>query len=323
MQPKTFYRFAKIIFVLRGFMARRHWSIDLLDFIFKRRIPGCRVPLLASVKLTYRCNLRCLGCPFHLRSNGKRAHMSYETAIASLDTLKRMGTRIVIFEGGEPFLWKDGRYSFSDIAAYARERFFRVGVTTNGSFPLEAPVDVLWVSVDGLPETHDRLRSNSFASIAANLRATTHPKVLVHFTMNRENWRDINGLAEMVRSFDRVRGMTVQFFYPYNQGEEPLALSPDERRDAVAEALRLKGRGFPLLNSASRLRAMIDNTWKCHEDILANVDPDGTCETGCYVKNRGTVNCAACGFTPVAEASGAIDFIPGSLMAGWKIFVSP
>ena len=30
---------------------------------------------------------------------------------------------------------------------------------------------------------------------------------------------------------------------------------------------------------------------------------------------------AACGFTPVAEASGALDLIPGSLWAGWKLFL--
>jgi Fe-coproporphyrin III synthase len=59
----------------------------------------------------------------------------------------------------------------------------------------------------------------------------------------------------------------------------------------------------------------------CRDDILINVDPDGTITRGCYVKSRGTVNCDACGFTPVAEASGALDLMPGSLWAGWKLFL--
>ena len=66
---------------------------------------------------------------------------------------------------------------------------------------------------------------------------------------------------------------------------------------------------------------MIDNRWFCHDDILINVDPDGTITKGCYVKSRGEINCDACGFTPVAEASGALDFIPGSLYAGWRLFL--
>jgi len=66
---------------------------------------------------------------------------------------------------------------------------------------------------------------------------------------------------------------------------------------------------------------MADNRWRCHDDILINVDPDGAITTGCYVKSRGEINCKACGFTPVAEASGALDFIPGALYVGWKLFL--
>jgi hypothetical protein len=115
--------------------------------------------------------------------------------------------------------------------------------------------------------------------------------------------------------------MTVQFFYPYNQGEDNLALSPNERRTAIEKLLDLKKQGYSILNSAGRLRAMKDNRWRCHDDVLVNVDPDGTITKGCYVKNRGGINCDACGFTPVAEASGALDLLPESLYAGWCLFL--
>ena len=75
------------------------------------------------------------------------------------------------------------------------------------------------------------------------------------------------------------------------------------------------------LNQYKEIKAMIDNRWRCHDDILINVDPDGTITKGCYVKNRGEINCDACGFTPVAEASGALDLIPGSLYSGWRLFL--
>ena len=128
-------------------------------------------------------------------------------------------------------------------------------------------------------------------------------------------------LAKLVEANSRLQGMTVQFFYPYNQGEDDLALSPEERRAAVEKLLQLKKSGLPILNSADRLKAMLDNQWSCHDDILINVDPDGTITKGCYVKSRGKINCQACGFTPVAEASGALDFLPGSLYAGWRLFL--
>ena len=50
--------------------------------------------------------------------------MTWGEATEALSALSRKGTRIVVFEGGEPFLWRDGGYDFSDLVAYAKKRFF-------------------------------------------------------------------------------------------------------------------------------------------------------------------------------------------------------
>lgn len=297
------------------------WPLDLSWFFLQRKISGRKPPLLASFKITYRCNLACRACPFHLRSGGKDSGMSWDTAIEALNTLRHLGTRMVVFEGGEPLLWRDGSYRLHDLVLYARKLFLRVAVTTNGTLPLDVPSHTLWVSLDGLKETHDYLRCGSFDRICSNIKNTRHPRVFIHCTLNRRNWRDIESLAKWVRQTPTLKGMTVQFFYPYNQGEDDLYLSQEERRAAIDKLLKLKKSGLPILNSADRLKAMIDNKWTCHDDILINVDPDGTITKGCYVKNRGEINCDACGFTPVAEASGALDFIPASLYAGWRLFI--
>lgn len=298
-----------------------HWTASLLAFYFRRKILRQRIPLLANVKLTYRCNLKCRACPFHHRAMEPDSHMSWEMAMNALGALRMSGCKLVVFEGGEPLLWRDGPHDFGELAAYAKKSFLRVAVTTNGTFPLDVPTDIVWVSLDGLKPTHDRLRSNSFDAVRINLQATSHPKVLVHFTVNRENWRDLDDLAEELKGIPSVRGMTVQLFYPYGQDEEPLALDASERRAALEKIIQLKRRGYPILNSVGRLKAMIGNTWKCQDDILINVDPNGQLTKGCYVKSRGQVSCPDCGFTPVAEASGALHFIPGSLLAGWRIFI--
>ncbi|MDD5413775.1 MAG: radical SAM protein [Smithellaceae bacterium] len=295
--------------------------LDMPRFFWQRKILGRRIPLLASFKITYRCNLACRACPFHLRSKHEDTAMSWDTAVGALNALRTIGTRLIVFEGGEPLLWRDGSRHLSDVIRYARGLFLRVAVTTNGTLPLDVPADTLWVSLDGLKETHDDLRSNSFDRIRLNLQKTKHPRVFIHCTFNRRNWREVEPLATWVRDLPTVRGMTVQFFYPYNQGEDDLALLPEERHAVIRKLLELKKKGFPILNSAGRLRAMLNNDWRCHDDLLINVDPDGTITQGCYVKNRGEIHCDACGFTPVAEASGALDLIPGSLWAGWKLFL--
>jgi Fe-coproporphyrin III synthase len=295
--------------------------LGLAGFFFHRKVLRRDLPLLASFKLTYRCNLQCAPCPYHRREDASRSHILWETATAALDALHRAGCRIVVFEGGEPLLWRDGAKTFSDLARYARERFLCTAATTNGTVPLDVPVDVLWVSLDGTQETHDRLRSGSFEQAWENLGKSSHGKLLVHFTMNRENWRDVERLLEELRQRPMVRGMTVQLFYPYGQGEETLALAPAERREAIRNVLRLKEQGYPIINSRRALERMISNGWKCHDRLLVNVDPDGSITRGCYVRSRGAVRCGDCGFTPVAELSGAFDFDPGSILAGWKAFV--
>jgi len=295
--------------------------MDLLTFYIRRKILRQTIPLLASFKVTYRCNLRCRACPFHHRMKEKKSHMTWDMAIGALRKLKSLGTRIVIFEGGEPLLWRDGEHDITDLVLYAKKLFMRVAVTTNGTFPLDVPADVIWVSLDGMKETHDYLRDGSFDRAWDNIKMAEHPKIFIHFTINRKNWHDLETLTKQLVEVPTVKGLTLQLFYPYRQGEEELTLSQEERRSALNKALNLKRSGYPVLNSKNSLRAMIKNDWTCHDDILVNVDPDGVVTEGCYVKSRGKIDCRDCGFTPVTEASGALDMVPGSILAGWRLYL--
>ncbi|MRR14489.1 radical SAM protein, partial [archaeon] len=297
-------------------------SLELMRFFYRTRIMGRHVPLIASFKLTYRCNLSCRACPFHRKAQGRGAHMGWSTALACLDELKRMGCMIIIFEGGEPLLWKDGGHDFNELALHARKNFLCVGATTNGTVCLDVPTDVIWVSVDGDSRIHDSLRNGTHARLMENIRESSHRRLYAHTTLNRTNWSSFPAIVEDLSSLGQVRGVTVQFFYPYNQGEDDLSLSDEERGKAVEMVIGMKRKGHPIMNSVRGLKSMIRNDWQCHDWLLANVDPDGRIETGCYVKNRGEINCRECGFTPVAEASGAYDLSPGSLHAGWRLFLS-
>lgn len=295
-------------------------AFDLLNFFWRRKVLRQVIPLLANFKLTYRCNISCQGCPFHLRAHAGEAPMTWEGALHALDILKKKGTRIVVFEGGEPLLWRDGGHTLSELVLRAQQLFTTVAVTTNGTLPLDIPADILWVSLDGLPATHDRLRSGSFDQAWQNLKTAHHPRLFIHFTINSENWQDLEELLALLAQLPVVQGVTVQLFYPYGQGEAPLSLPLAERRAALENVLRLKNK-YPILNSRRSLRAMITNDWRCQDDILMNVDPDGQVTGGCYARNRGPVSCPDCGFTPVAEASGALELYPGSLLAGCRIFL--
>lgn len=274
-----------------------------------------RSPYIASFKLTHACNLHCSQCPF-IRS--PQPSMPYSKVISVLDELKEHGVGIVIFEGGEPMLWRDGERSIDDVIAAAKQRFDCVGVTTNGTLPLTIQPDVLWVSFDGFRETHARLRgADVFDRIVSNVKASPHSRIYAHVTVNRINAVEIPRLLVFLN--DLVRGITVQFYYPYDRNDE-LFLPLDERARLIDRMVDLKRSGIRLLNSYDALKALKAASWRCEPWIFDCVNADGSVFQGCYVLGQGDIDCSVCGFSPYTEASLAFQGHWRSIQSGLRIF---
>lgn len=280
---------------------------------------GCLVgrkrPLLGGIKLTHDCNLVCIHCPFRKR---KAASLSFAQAVSSMRTLREWGVRIMIIEGGEPFLWKDGDRTLDDIVEEANSLFLSVGITTNGTFPIEIGSDIVWVSIDGMKEIHDRIRGTSFERIIDNIESSSHPRIFAHITINSLNWEEI---PELVRFLSpRVKGITIQFHYPYDEVDEELFLAMESRRRVLDDLIELKKQGLPLADSYACFEALKENRWRCRPWMIASVDPDGNLTHGCYVKGRGEIACERCGFAAHTELSLAYGGAAGAIRAGMKIF---
>lgn len=272
-------------------------------------------PYLASYKLLFGCNLACRQCPFHNLPGDKPG---YAQVLDTLQALYQRGNRIVIFEGGEPMLWQDGSRTIYDVVTAANRLFPCTGMTTNGTRPLDAPVDVLWVSLDGLRETHNRLRgADIFDRVMDNIRSSPHPRLYAHITANRENAGEI---PELIRSLKGlVKGITVQFYYPYNR-DDHLFLEFPRRAALLDELIHLKRQGYPILNSSAALKALQANTWRCVDWLIDNANPDGSLSQGCYLRGRADIDCARCGFSPYTEISLAYRGNLKAVLAGLKIF---
>jgi MoaA/NifB/PqqE/SkfB family radical SAM enzyme len=288
----------------------RDWHI-LWNYVLHRQ----KKPFLASYKLTYRCNLTCMQCPFRRLES---VEPSFEKVSSTIDELYARGSRIIIFEGGEPMLWQDGTKTIADVVVYARQRFLCSGMTTNGTLPLEVPTDVLWVSVDGFEETHNRLRGGDvFTRVLENIRRSSHPRIYAHITINNQNADEIPELVRFLSSL--VKGITVQFYYPYQQRYN-LFLDLGKRATLIQELIRLKQEGYPLMNSIPALQALASCRWRCADWLVDNANPDGSLHHGCYLKGRGDINCAVCGFSPHTEMSLAWQGNLAAIRAGLEIF---
>ena len=300
--------------------------IYLAKFAVKSRINrNLKKPLLCSFKITGRCNLKCAHCPFWRDgSKNSLSSLSFENVVQTLDNLYSEGVRIVIFEGGEPLLWKDekGSKDINDVIKYSKQLFFFTGVTTNGTIDIERlNPDVFFISIDGMQETHDRLRGKSFTRIMENIEKNrSRKKIIANICISSENTGEIEELVKFLNN--KVQGITIQFFYPYESVGD-LKLGNIEKKDLLKNLINLKRQGIKLFNSISCMKMMVNNTWKCDDFLVVSVEKDGMISHGCYLKNKtAKVSCKDCGFSVHCEISLAYRFDPDALKTAVRIFWS-
>jgi Fe-coproporphyrin III synthase len=248
--------------------------------------------------------------------------LSFENVVKILDNLYSEGVRIVIFEGGEPLLWKDEKSAkdINDVIKYSKRLFFFTGVTTNGTIDIERlNPDVFFISIDGMQVTHDRLRGKSFARIMENIEKNQpQKKIIVNICISSENANEIEELVKFLNN--KVHGITIQFFYPYDSVRD-LKLGNKEKKDLLKNLINLKRQGIKLLNSISCMKMMVNNTWKCADFLVVSVEKDGMISRGCYLKNKtAKVSCEDCGFSVHCEISLAYRFNPDAIKTAARIF---
>ncbi len=295
-------------------------TTDILHFaapFLRSRFGGSTTPVLAGYKITNRCNLRCAHCPYWSRV-GRES--SYETVVRTMERLRAMGVKILILEGGEPLLWRDGNKTIEDVANGAQRLFPSVCMTTNGTLPWDGlPLDRVWVSVDGPPRVHDAIRgAGAFERTIRNMERYLPRRAYVSTTVNQTN---ASSIREMLRILEELTaGVTIQFHYPYDGLPDPLFVPPEERAVILDELLTMKRAGLPVANSAASLTDMKRSPWTCNDGLLANAEPDGTIMHGCYLKNRGEADCRSCGFAAHNEMSLAFAGRLESIRTGMEIF---
>ncbi len=256
---------------------------------------GSRRPLVVGLAVTDVCNLRCIHCRV---ANVRRHHMSTDDLRARLADLHRRGARILYFEGGEPYLWRDGARRLEDAVQLARGLgYLRVHVYTNGTRPLDARPDFHWVSIDGPPEVHRAIRGAPVDATVEHLRALDGPAAVI-CTLNARNVGAVPETLRFVR--DALPGRRVMFYFhtPY-YGVDALLLDRGRRIAAAEEIVRLKRRGAPVLNSVPGLRAAAAGTFRKPLPYTVVVDETGEYRCCRAVGTPGV--CADCGYASCAE----------------------
>lgn len=263
---------------------------------------GRKRPLVNTMIINFNCNLRCKHCSIsgNVEKLPSPSQIDWDNAIREMREFYEKGARVLFFEGGEPTLWKAGEKGLKDLILAGKETgYFVIGYTTNGTNPILEDSDVISVSLDGPKEMHDSIRGEGvFDKLMSNLERTKHPNIFANMTVMQQNKDVVRQTAEIVKAHKHIRGMMLNFITPPPQD---IALSLEEKRKVVEEALQLKEEGYPLLNTVRSLKELLKEDYgdECPHWVSAFVLPDCSHYQGCPMQN--TPSCKQCGFDAVRE----------------------
>ena len=192
--------------------------------------------------LVRRCNLRCLHCYSDSRDQDYPGELSTEEGLRFIDDLAAFGVPTLLFSGGEPLMRPD----LFELAAYAREKGLRCVLSTNGTLIDEttalkikhAGFAYVGVSIDGLEETHDRVRGEkgAFQRTLQGIRNCRDIGIRVglRFTVHRLNVQELPSIFHLMEQ-ERIPRCCIYHLAYAGRGDRIRRsdLAPEETRAVV------------------------------------------------------------------------------------------
>ncbi|MBE5951687.1 MAG: radical SAM protein [Lachnospiraceae bacterium] len=254
-------------------------------------------PILGTVILTDKCNLKCKHCSVN---NITAVVHPYAQIRKEMQTLYDMGVRILFFCGGETFLWKDGEKALRDLVIEAKQMgFLIVNVVTNGTFPIDLPeADLILLSLDGDRERHNAIRGETYDLIMENIAKATKDNICFYMAINQINKDAVRDVCLTAKNTKNVRAVSFNFHTPYPDTRE-LALNKEEKAECCRVITEMMKEGAPVFNLKSAFPYLMENNFPtpCHQCVVIENGKISTC--GRCIDVPGL--CEECGYFFVAE----------------------
>lgn len=271
--------------------------LHLANFGVKTVLFRQKKPILGTIIVTDKCNLKCKHCSVN---NITSVIYPYKQIREEMLSLYDMGIRILFFCGGETFMWRDGDKTLRDLVAEAKRMgFLIVNVVTNGTFPLDLPeADLVLLSLDGDRECHNRIRGDTYDIIMENILNATSDNICFYMAINQINKGTVKDVCITARDTKNVRAVSFNFHTPYPDTKE-LALSSDEKAQCCRVITQMMAESVPVFNLKSAFPYLIHNRFPtpCHQCVVMENGKLSTC--GRCIEIPGL--CEECGYFFVAE----------------------
>ncbi len=170
-----------------------------------RSLLGWRTPDQVTISITEECPNRCAHCA--LPNSGNRLRLTAETVKDIIGQVLDMGTTLVIFDGGEPALYRELPELVADVGDRAISTLFTSGAGFTASLAArlkEAGLYAVNVSLDSpIEEEHDLMRGREgvFSEAMEAVRFALQAGLLVdlYVVLRRENMIHLERFHDLAR----------------------------------------------------------------------------------------------------------------------------
>lgn len=219
----------------------------MFGWLKKKRVERFKEPFFLQWHITDVCNLKCLHC---YRDDSKK-DLPFEQQVEILEKFDKFLKKLkkpgrIQFTGGEPFLSP----SLFKLIELAHKKKMGTRVLCNGTVIteelalklLESKCTLVQISIDGVKETHDRIRgAGSFekALKGAEILKAKGVQVTFNTTISKLNYLELESLVELASQ--KADRFTFSRLVPYGAGKalEEECLSPKEYLKIIEKAQAL------------------------------------------------------------------------------------
>lgn len=255
-------------------------------------------PYLFILVINDKCNLDCFYC---MSKNTGLYDLDFPTVCAALSEAYARGHRALVVTGGEPMLWHSQITRLGDVISYARNLGFTdIAVFTNGTFPLDLEGVTFIVTIDGIREIHNSIRSDTYDLVLRNVRASKS-KINASITLTKANVAELEAAVREITAMGVFQGITFNLLTHNPDIVSRYGISGVERIRALDRIWCLKRSGYPVILSRAAYQGLRANDWRRPVKQI-ELFAGGTLFTCCRDVGNPDI-CRDCGYASCAEIS--------------------
>jgi len=253
--------------------------------ILKGHVTGRHIPILVTLCVTNRCNIRCVYCYEEYYERNHR-EFTTEELLNLIDELACMGTKYISINGGEALLRKD----IETIIDRINERNILCHFATNGilvkkNIPVLKKVDSLAISLDGKEESNDLNRGKgTYDQIIEAIECLRENRInfQTHTVLTGNNPNAVDEVMDLALRY----GFNAQFSI-LRKEDSPngqINLDAEGIKAVLKKILDYKKRGFPIFFSYNSYKDALNWPFSYDRQMVFNDLPHNYKNRVCYLK---------------------------------------